>query len=71
MINTLFFCNSIPMVILLLRRMIEVDTMVPGTVTNPRAGIYAHSSLTLKGEKWIISRIRRGTWQTRLRCEKH
>lgn len=44
MINTLFFCNSIPMVILMCR-MMEVDTMSTGTVKNPKAAIYAHSSL--------------------------
>lgn len=33
------------MVVLLMRRTIEVGTMAPGTVNNPKAELYAHSLL--------------------------
>lgn len=75
MIKTLFFSNSIPIVVLM-RRTAEMDTAAPGTLQNPKAAIYAHSSLmscqcVLKGEKWITVLARRRSWQTRLLCKEY
>lgn len=51
MINTLFFCVSIPIMVWMCGT-IGVDTMSAGTVRSPKAAIYAHCSSTSCPSIW-------------------